>query len=109
MSNCTVDDVRNIWLILVLGAYAINSSGSWSTKLNSAFSVTQACCKAVVDGGYSFSIWFLRRKAMMLRERERLKLSGSGKEPDMNKKTIIFVVCRLTVHSIVWIEILTNG
>ena len=29
----------------------------------------QACCEAVVDGGYNFDIWFLRHKAMVLRER----------------------------------------
>ena len=46
-------------------------SGSWSIKLNSAFSFTRACCEAVVDGGYSFRIWFLRQKAVVLRERER--------------------------------------
>ena len=43
--------------------------GSWSIKLNSAFSITRPCCEAVVDGGYSFSIWFLRYKGMVLREK----------------------------------------
>ena len=38
------------------------------TQLN--FLIYGACCEAAVDGGYSFGIWFLRHKAMVLRERQ---------------------------------------
>ena len=35
-----------------------------------SFLIYGACCEAVVDGDYNFSIWFLRYKAMVLRERQ---------------------------------------
>ena len=57
------------------------------TQLN--FLIYGACCEAVVDGGYRFDIWFLRHKAMLLRERQTYISQSSLPRTTFHRKQLV--------------------
>ena len=54
-----------------------------------SFLIYGACCEAAVDGGYSFGIWFLRHKAMLLRERQTYISQSSLPRITSHKKQLV--------------------